>query len=228
MNETNNEEIEIDLSQLFRDLMSKWKIILACVLVCTIVSGLFTLFFIDKKYQSVSRIYLKPAVNEGVVDNTTINANNSMAKNYVKIMQGETILSTVADRLGSTLAEVKEAVTVEQESTDTQIIRIQATTTNATLSKNIVDNTIDVFFSEMQPILQIDNMVILDEAKVNETAVSPNLKMNVLIGALLGLVGSCGVIVVMYMLDTRLRTKEQAEEYLDIPVFGTVPYYKGQ
>lgn len=228
MNETNNEEIEIDLSQLFRDLMSKWKIILACVLVCTIVSGLFTVFFIDKKYQSVSRIYLKPAVNEGIVDSTTITANNSMAKNYVKIMQGETILSTVADRVGSSLSEVKNAVTVAQESSDTQIIRISATTTNPELSKNIIDNTIDVFFSEMQPILQIDNMVILDEAKVNETAVSPNLKKNVLNGALLGLVGSCGVIVLMYALDSRLRTRAQAEQYLDVPVLGTVPYYKGQ
>ena len=78
----------------------------------------------------------------------------------------------------------------------------------------------------MQTTLQIDNIAILDEAKINETPVSPSLTKNIAIGILLGLVGSCGVVFVQFMLDTRIKNKDQVEQYLGVPALGVVPWYK--
>lgn len=221
----NNEEIEIDLKELLLTLKAKWKFITLTTIIVGIVSGAFTIGFIDKKYSSTSRIYLKPKVTEGMVDYSTVNSNDKMVNNYVEIMKGDTVLSAVAGNVGVEDSVVKEALSVGAE-TNTQIIKVTATTTDAGLSQAIVQNTIDVFYREMQTTLQIDNIAILDEAKINETPVSPSLTKNIEIGILLGLVGSCGVVFVQFMLDTRIKNKDQVEQYLGVPALGVVPWYK--
>lgn len=221
----NNEEIEIDLKELLLTLKAKWKFIALTTIIVGIVAGAFTIGFIDKKYSSTSRIYLKPKVTEGMVDYSTVNSNDKMVNNYVEIMKGDTILSAVAGNVGVENSVVKEALSVGAE-TNTQIIKVTATTTDAGLSQAIVQNTIDVFYREMQTTLQIDNIAILDEAKINETPVSPSLTKNIAIGLLLGLVGSCGVVFVQFMLDTRIKNKDQVEQYLGVPALGVVPWYK--
>lgn len=227
MNNTveNNEEIEIDLTELFGELKKHWKAVVLSTVILAVVTGLFTMFFIDKKYSSSSSIYLVPKVKDSVVDSSSLNTNDKMVNNYVVLMKGETILTNVAANVGVDVSEVKNAINVAAE-TDTQIIRVTATTTDAGLSKAMVENTINIFFRKMQTTLQIDNMAVVDEAKINEDPVSPSLTKNVLIGALLGLVGSCGVIFVQFILDTRIHNKEQAEQYLGVPVLGVVPYFK--
>ncbi len=221
----NNEEIEIDLKELLLTLKAKWKFIALTTIIVGIVAGAFTIGFIDKKYSSTSRIYLKPKVTEGMVDYSTVNSNDKMVNNYVEIMKGDTVLSAVAGNVGVENSVVKEALSVGAE-TNTQIIKVTATTTDAGLSQAIVQNTIDVFYREMQTTLQIDNIAILDEAKINETPVSPSLTKNIAIGLLLGLVGSCGVVFVQFMLDTRIKNKDQVEQYLGVPALGVVPWYK--
>ena len=221
----NNEEIEIDLKELLLTLKAKWKFIAFTTIIVGIVAGAFTIGFIDKKYSSTSRIYLKPKVTEGMVDYSTVNSNDKMVNNYVEIMKGDTVLSAVAGNVGVEDSVVKEALSVGAE-TNTQIIKVTATTTDAGLSQAIVQNTIDVFYREMQATLQIDNIAILDEAKINETPVSPSLTKNIAVGILLGLVGSCGVVFVQFMLDTRIKNKDQVEQYLGVPALGVVPWYK--
>ena len=68
--------------------------------------------------------------------------------------------------------------------------------------------------------------MILNQAKVEETPVAPNVKMNVVIGALLGIMISGGIVVLRFLLDKRLHTKDDVEAYLEIPVLAEVPYFE--
>ena len=77
----NEDEIEINLGELFALLKSKYKMIIISILVTTIIAGVITVFFIDRKYQSTASIYPKPEVTEGMVDYTQINANSLMVNN---------------------------------------------------------------------------------------------------------------------------------------------------
>lgn len=56
-----NEEIEIDLGRLFRQLKKKMSFIIAVTVIAIIISLLVTKFLIPKKYESMARIYLKPS-----------------------------------------------------------------------------------------------------------------------------------------------------------------------
>ena len=224
-NEMNqNEEMEIDLGELFSMLKSHNKAIIICVLLGALVMGLVTVFLMDRKYEAVARIYPKPEVSDGAIDNTQISANNQMVNNYVEMIRGNNIQNQVATALGISFSEVNSSVSVSNVS-DTQIIRIGATTTDPELSKQIVDQVVTTFTTEASETLNINNIAVIDEATIPTSPVSPNLNMNIIIGALVGGVVCVGYIFVRFMMDTRIHNKEEAEKYLDIPCLGSIPYF---
>lgn len=221
----NEEEIEINLGELFQLLKSRYKLIIISILVCAIIAGVITIFFISKKYESTARIYPKPEVTEGLVDYTQINANNLMVNNYVELLKGNNIQTQVAEKLDLTQPQVNSFVTISNE-TNTQIISITAKTNDPELSKKIVDQMVAVFKKEAKETLNINNITTVDQAVLAEAPVSPSLKMNLAIGALLGAFLSVGYLFIRFMLDTHVHNKEEAEKYLGIPCLGSIPYFE--
>lgn len=221
----NDEEIEIDLSELFQLIKSKILIIIISMLVCTLISGVFTVFFINKKYESTARIYPKPEVTEGVVDYTQINANNLMVNNYIAMIRGNNIQSMTAKELNLSVGEINGSVSVSNVS-DTQIISITATTSDPELSKKIVDSLVSNFKKEAKDTLNVNNITTVDQAEIATSPVSPSLKKNLLIGALIGALISVGYVFILFILDTHIRNKEEAEKYLGIPNLGSIPWYE--
>ena len=215
--EIQNEEIEINLAELFQVLKEHLHIIIISTLICAILVGAFTIFFISKKYES--------EVNEGIVDYSQINSNNSMTKNYVALLGGNNIQSKVAKELNVDTNVVSSALSISNE-TDTQIISISATTTDPQLSKKIVDTTVDVFTNEVKETLNINNITTVDDAKLQTSPVSPSVPKNIVIGGLVGAILSIGIIFIRFMLDNRLHTKEDVEKYLEIPNLGVIPYFE--
>lgn len=223
----NNDEFEIDLGQLWTMMKKNMRLIILSMLVLAIAALLFTMFFIEKKYASETRIYLTPKVtDQGFVDNATVNTNNTMVNNYVSIIKGENILSKVAEELKLTsIQEVKSGLTVTNE-TNTQIISVVSKTDDPTKSKQIAETTARIFFSEMKESLNITSMTILDDAKINSAPVSPSLKKNALIGAFAGIALSCGYVFLKYILDKRLRNRNEAESFLGLPVLVEIPFFE--
>lgn len=222
-----NEEVEIDLSALLKLLKKNIKMIILTTILCAIIAFLITNFFMTKKYASQARIYLKPNVTEqGIVDSTTLTSNSKMVNNYVSLMQGETILTQVAEKLNiENVEEVKNSLSVTNL-TDTEIIIVKATTDDPKKSQAIVQNTVDIFFQEMKEKLDIKNMTISDQPKVDDVAVSPSKKMNTAVGAALGLFLSCGYVFLQYLFDKRLKNKAEAESFLGVPVLGEIPWFE--
>lgn len=220
-----NDEVEIDLSQLFHLFKKNIKLIVVLILVGITIAASATVFLIDKKYQSQGSVLFKADVVNGALDSAQINTNKMMINNYVKLLQGNTVQNQVAENLNINKGEVSSALTITN-TTDTQIIEISAKTTDPKLSKNIVDETISVFTNLLQEKLDVTNITIVDQPEVNPSPVSPSMTKNMIIGALVGLVISGGYILVKYLLDTKIKTSEQALQYLGVPVLGTVPYYE--
>lgn len=229
MNEkqTFNDEVEIDLSELFKVLKRNILMIIVVSLLCALV-GLFTsVFLIDKKYSSEATIYITPKVTEqGTIDYNSIQTNSQMVNNYMEILKGETILAKVAKQVGlESFEQVQSSLTISNPE-NTQLISISSKTTNPELSQQIVSLTISTFTDDMMDILNLNNVTTINEAKVNSTPVSPSKSKFTILGFGVGLVISCGYVCITYLFDKRLRTRDEAENFLGIPVLATVPLKK--
>ena len=221
----NDEEIEINLGELFQLLKKNIKMIFLSMLVGTLLLGVLTVFVINKKYESTSRLFLKPDVSEGIADYSQINSNNLMVNNYVEMLKGNNIQSQVAKDLKIEPEQVNQYLTVSNEA-NTQIISITAKTNDAKLSKDIVDTTVDTFTQIARETLNVNNITVVDEAKIATDPVSPSLKLNLLIGAFIGSFISIGYLFIKFMLDTHIHNKEEAEKYLGIPMLGSIPWFE--
>ena len=142
--EIQNEEIEINLAEMFQVLKEHLHIIIISTLICAILVGAFTIFFVSKKYESTARIFPKPEVNEGIVDYSQISSNNSMTKNYVALLGGNNIQSKVAKELkivDTTVDvftnEVKETLNINNITT-VDDAKLQTSPISPSVPKNIV------------------------------------------------------------------------------------------
>lgn len=226
MNVANVEDDEdvIDLLEVARAILKHIKLI---ILLCVIfgAAGFFgTKFLIAPKYTASTSIYLTPQISEsGSLDYYSQMANSKLVTNAVNLLTQNNIMSEVAKDVGLESAEkVKDIVTVTNES-NTEIITVSATTTDPKLSKDIANDTVSTFIRTMQKNLNVRNIEIVDKAKLSYVPSGPNAKKNGVLAAAVGFVLGAGYAVLRYLLDNRLRTKEEAEKYLGIPVFCEIP-----
>lgn len=219
-----NEMEEIDLLELFRAVLKYIKLIIVlCILFG--VGGFFgTKLLIAPTYTSSTSIYLTPQISEsGSLDYNSQMANSKLVTNAVNLLTQNNIMSEVAKDVGLESADsVKKLVSVSNES-NTEIITVTATTTDPKLSKDIANGTVDTFIKTMQKNLNVRNIEIVDKAKLSYVPSGPNAKKNGVLAAAVGFVLGAGYAVLRYLLDNRLRTKEEAEKYLGIPVFCEIP-----
>ena len=218
------EEDTIDITELFRSIIKCFKLIIILFVLFTCGGYFGTKFLIIPKYTASTSIYLTPQISEsGSLDYNSQMANSKLVTNAVNLLTQNNIMSEVAKDVGLESAEsVKKLVSVTNES-NTEIITISATTTDPKLSKDIANDTVSTFVRTMQKNLNVRNIEVVDKAKLSYVPSGPNVKKNTMMAGVVGLAIGVGYAVLKFLLDNRLRTKEEAEKYLGIPVFCEIP-----
>lgn len=223
MNVANVENV-IDLLEVARAILKHLKLI---ILLCVVfgAAGFFgTKFLIAPKYTASTSIYLTPQINDtGSLDYNSQMANSKLVTNVVNLMTQNNVMSEVAKDVGmENASSVKKCISVTNES-NTEIVTVTATTEDPKLSKDIANDTVSTFIRTMQKNLNVRNIEVVDKAKLSYIPSGPNVKKNTLLATMVGFVLGCGYAVLKFLLDNRLRNKEEAEKYLGIPVFCEIP-----
>lgn len=214
----------IDLLEVARAILKHLKLI---ILLCVVfgAAGFFgTKFLIAPTYTASTSIYLTPQISEsGTLDYNSQMANSKLVTNVVNLMTQNNVMSAVAKDVGmENASSVKKCISVTNES-NTEIVTVTATTEDPKLSKDIANDTVSTFIRTMQKNLNVRNIEVVDKAKLSYIPSGPNVKKNTLLATMVGFVLGCGYAVLRFLLDNRLRNKEEAEKYLGIPVFCEIP-----
>ena len=215
---------EINLNELLMSVIKNIKIAIYLLILFSIIGYFATKIFISQTYTASTSIYLTPQISEsGSLDYNSQMANSKLVTNAVNLLTQNNIMSEVAKDVGLESAEsVKKLVSVTNES-NTEIITISATTTDPKLSKDIANDTVSTFVRTMQKNLNVSNIEVVDKAKLSYVPSGPNVKKNTVMAGAVGFAIGVGYAVLKFLFDNRLRTKEEAEKYLGIPVFCEIP-----
>lgn len=76
---------------------------------------------------------------------------------------------------------------------------------------------------EMQMKILDDPIIIHEEPVVAQVAYSPNVRLNLALGAVVGLIFGVGVAFFLEYLDTSVKSLEDVERYLQVPVLAVIP-----
>lgn len=221
---------EISLSDILEMLKEHWKFIAAITILLMFAASIVTVFFMDKEYSSYTTLMI--GQQEGFQqDNANANyntvlTNQKLVGTYSEIAKSNTVMTEVINRLGLNMSTSQLAGMIEVTSVnDTELIKIAVTCDDPEEAARIADTTAQVFMNNITELMKINNLQVVDPAQVNTNPVSPNLKMNLAIAFLLGIVLSVFIVFIREMLNTNLRSVEELEAMINgIPVVAVIPH----
>ena len=219
---------EIDLLEIFFAIRKRIWIILAAGLLFAILTGIFTHFFVKEVYSSNSKLYILTR-STSITSLADIQVGTSLTKDYIQLAQSRPVVEEVIAnlKLNRTYEQLLKQMTFTNPS-DTRILVITAEDPDPVLAKDIVDEFAHVASSSISTIMKTDEPSIVELGYIKDKPVSPNLLQNVLIGFLLGVFLSAGVVVVLYLLDDTVKTSDDIEKYLGLNTLTVIPVLEGE
>jgi succinoglycan biosynthesis transport protein ExoP len=76
---------------------------------------------------------------------------------------------------------------------------------------------------EMQKKITEDPIIMHEEPMISNVPVSPNVTLNLALGAVVGMIFGIGVAFFLEYLDTSVKSLEDVERYLQVPVLAVIP-----
>ncbi|ALT80994.1 capsular biosynthesis protein CpsC [Streptococcus gallolyticus] len=224
MNSNDNASIEIDVLYLLRKLWSRKFFIIFIALVVGTVALLGSVFFLKPKYTSTTRIYVVSRSSDSSLTNQDLQAGSYLVNDYKEVITSNEVLSSVIsqENLSLSTSELSNMISVNIP-TDTRVISISVEDTDAKEASDIANTIREVAAEKIKSVTKVDDVTTLEAAEVASKPSSPNIKRNaalgVLVGGFLAIVG----ILVLEVLDDRVRRPEDVEEVLGMTLLGVVP-----
>ena len=225
MNQDNAKSVEIDVLALLHKLWTKKLLILFTAFYFAAFSFLGTYFFIQPTYTSTTRIYV---VNQAT-DNKNLSAQDLQAGTYLvndykEIITSNDVLSEVIkdEKLNLSEAELSKMVSVNIP-TDTRLISISVKAKTGQDAQVLANKVREVASEKIKNVTKVEDVTTLEEAKLPSSPSSPNIKRNVLLGAILGGFVAIVAVLVREVLDDRIRRPEDVEDVLEMTLLGIVP-----
>ena len=218
--------IEVNVVQLLKALWVKKLVIILAAIVIGGASFAYSSFIIKPMYRSTTRIYV---VNRNQSDkpgltNQDLQAGTYLVKDYREIILSQDVLEKVVTDLGLTIdakaLAKKVQVTVPA---DTRIVSISVSDYKPDEASRIANSLREVAAQKIISITRVSDVTTLEEARPAISPSSPNIKRNTLIGFLAGVIGTSVIVLLLELLDTRVKRPEDIEDALQMTLLGVVP-----
>ncbi|HBF59498.1 MAG TPA: capsular biosynthesis protein [Exiguobacterium sp.] len=220
MNET------ISLQELFSILRKSFWRILALTIVAALISFAVSSFVIKPTYQADTQILVTPKKQENnIIDAQQVQSSVTLVNTYRVIIKSPAILEKVQKEISnapSSVSALNNMITVESEQ-NSQVINVSVQSKDAALASDIANSVANVFSEDIPKLMNVDNVKVLSVSGIPTSPVSPNIILNTAIAAVVGFLLGVGLAFLREVLDRRIRTEEQVQQILDLPVLGSIP-----
>jgi capsular polysaccharide biosynthesis protein len=229
-------EEEMELRQYWEIIRKRWLLIVALPLIAALTSGIISFYIIKPVYQASTTLIvgkkaedISQALLGQILDYNVLQANLQLAKTYGEIAKSRTVEQNVIEKLnlGLTVTELDNQVLINPVK-NTEILEIQVQNTDPQLAASIANTMAAEFSAAVVEIKKVDSVSIVDEAVAPANPVKPNKMLNILIALLVGLMAAGGLAFLLEYLDNTIKTSEEAEKILGIPVLGLIPLYDNE
>lgn len=219
-----DEEMEIDLLELFSHFMTKIWWIIGGFLIGALLAGLITHFAITPKFTATAKMYMVSSSSQSVVDLTDLNIGQSISGDYVELLKTRPIIEGVIQEqnLEYSYRELVNMINLSVVN-NTRIIQIDVTSPDKKEAMNVANAIAEKGVSELPKLMETPAPHIAEYAIVPVNKSSPSLTKNTMIGALLGLLIMLAIFTVQFLMDDTFKSAEDVEKEFGVMPLTVIP-----
>lgn len=224
---------EFELKELIRMFWNKKIHIILITLIFIVIGTIYTIGFVTPMYTSSTTLVLAASdkttetnKQAGTITTTDVTLNSKLVATYSELVKSKNVLRQVISNLGIKVNEedLRNNITVSSVK-ETELIEITVSNENASYAAKIANEIAKVFTAKVGEIYNINNVYVLDEAEVSTNPSNINHTKDIVIFAFIGIVISVMYVLIANMLDTTVKTQEDIEKAIKIPVLANIPIY---
>lgn len=218
----------IDLKSIVHLLLNKivW-ILISCVLGGVLAYGYSTLAM-TPTYTSYAKMYVQGSSAE---QDTVSSADVSIRLRIVPVYQEKLSSNDFTKSLYNSLKEDGVQITkndhvrirIATNETVADALYVSVASSDPELSYLVCNQITDMAADTVAPMYAGFTLDMLDSASKPVAPSSPNVRTNTILGILVGLVLSCGIVILFYMLDTTIKDADHVTELTKLRFMGDIP-----
>lgn len=227
MDNTKTSEKEIDLGRLFSVLLDKIILIIFMGALFGAVTFLASKFLITPVYNSTTQLYVLNRADDSTTTLTDLQTSTQLTKDYIILVQSRPVLEYVINDLAldMTVKELSNTISVTTIA-DSRVLQISVKNPDPYKAKEIADSIAQFSATQICSIMHIEDVEIIEEGDIATEPESTGIKKNTIIGCLLGIIISSGIIIIRSLFDDTIKTSEDVEKYLGISTLSMIPLCK--
>ena len=217
------------LLELFQIIRKHLKLCIALPIIFALATAVFSFVALANTYTASVSMYVLANSSEtqaGTTLSTDLSASQMLTNDVSELIKSERVLNQTANQLGMTEQELEKYDVEVTGSTTTRLITIEVTGDTPNSAAAIANGLANTTNTVAQEIMDIEAVNVIDQAATPDEPSGPPRTLYVAVAFLAGIFVAVAIVVVMDMVNTRIRKPEEIEELLEIPVIGKIPTIK--
>lgn len=216
-------EIEIDLKDLFMEILAFWKLIFLALLLGAGIAYAVSEFLMVPQYESTAQLYVL-SKSTSITSLADVQTGTSLTNDYMVVVEGRPVLEQVIENLGleDDYESLKKKVSLNNPA-NSRILEITVRDASPEMAKQIADDIAKVGAAFIAEKMDQDPPSTIQWGYSDGKPVSPSTVKNTVIGAVLGAFFATMIVVVSYLFNDTITNAEDVECKLGLNVLGTLP-----
>lgn len=213
----------LELLQLIRKHL---KLVIILPIVCAAAMAAFAWLVMPNQYTASVSMYVLTRSNENVdsLTNTELTASQMLTNDVAELIKSDRVSSDTAASLN--MGSLKDFNVEVTNSTTTRVVTLSVTGDTPQSVAIVANGIAETTDTVAKQVMEVKSVNVIDEAEESSIPSGPPRALYTAVAFFAGIFLAIAIVVLMDMLNTRVRNPQEAEELLGIPVIGRIPVIK--
>lgn len=218
---------KIGIADIIEMMIRRWWIWAICAVTFSIGAFVYTQVFVEPLYKTNGTLYVNAQRTQDInISQGEMSSSQALVKTYQEILNQRTFLSQISEDLdGRYSAGQLRGMISYNAVNETQIMEIKVVGKDPQDVYEICHSVLIHAPDELIRVISAGSVKILDDGQVPTAPFSPNVKQNSLIALILGIAVGAGIILLLELFDTRIKSREDIVKKLPEPLLGEIPEF---
>lgn len=214
------------LLELMRLLRKHLKLVIALPVLCAVAAAAVSWALLPNTYTASVSMYVltKSSSDSSNITNSDLSASQMLTNDVVSLVKSDRVLADTAKALKmENLSDYEISV---ESATTTRVLTVSVTGESAQTVAIVANELAETADSVAKEVMDVKSVNVIDQAAEPSSPSGPPRATYTAVAFLAGLFLAVAIVVVLDIVNTRVRNAEEVEELLGVPVIGRIPVIK--